>query len=177
MAQRITDVIEQNGVRELRKQQAHPSHVDMVGGRRQDERMNAATWRKRFFLAALGGALAFGGWALAQTGVQSANTPGYYVIPEERPGAPSAGVGRLLDTVETKLNRIIQQQGGRYIFLVSKEGDLWRLDTFTGKVAILNLVSGAEWDTLDVPEKTLGPGNAFYEQFVQKLDRIDFNTN
>ncbi len=80
-------------------------------------------------------------------------------------------------TINAKLDRILQQQGGRYVFLVSKEGDLWRLDTFTGKLAILNLVSGAEWDTLDVPEKTLTTGNAFYEQFVQKLNRIDFNDN
>lgn len=81
------------------------------------------------------------------------------------------------DQLNSKLDRIIQQQGGRYLFLVSKEGDLWRLDTYEGKVAILNLVSGAEWDTLDVPEKTLRTGNAFYEQFVQKLNRIDFNDN
>jgi len=89
----------------------------------------------------------------------------------------SSGGSTNLETVNAKLDRIIQQQGGRYVFLVSSSGDLWRLDTFSGKVAILNLVSGAEWDTLDVPEKTLRPGNAFYEQFVQKLDGIDFNTN
>ncbi|MEO0796520.1 MAG: hypothetical protein AAFX93_15225 [Verrucomicrobiota bacterium] len=116
------------------------------------------------------------GWTFAQNNSnQSGPVPvtGYDVIP----GRPQPGVGRLLDRVETKLNRIIQQQGGRYIFLVSSEDDLWRLDTYTGKVAILNLVRGAEWDTLDVPEKTLQPGNAFYEQFVQKLDGINFNTN
>ncbi|WP_309383790.1 hypothetical protein [Cerasicoccus frondis] len=82
-----------------------------------------------------------------------------------------------IESLNTKLDRLIQQQGGRYVFLVSAEGDLWRLDTYEGKVAILNLVSGAEWDTLDVPEKTLRTGNAFYEQFVQKLNRIDFNSN
>ncbi len=82
-----------------------------------------------------------------------------------------------IESLNAKLDRLIQQQGGRYVFLVSAEGDLWRLDTYEGKVAILNLVSGAEWDTLDVPEKTLRTGNAFYEQFVQKLNRIDFNNN
>lgn len=89
----------------------------------------------------------------------------------------ASGGSTNLEVLNAKLDRIIQQQGGRYVFIVSGDGDLWRLDTFSGKVAILNLVSGAEWDTLDVPEKTLRPGNAFYEQFVQKLDGIDFNTN
>ncbi|GHC06982.1 hypothetical protein [Cerasicoccus arenae] len=82
-----------------------------------------------------------------------------------------------IESINAKLDRIIQQQGGRYVFLISAEGDLWRLDTFTGQLAILNMVSGAEWDTLDVPEKTLRSGNAFYEQFVQKLNRINFDNN
>lgn len=137
--------------------------------------MKANFLLRRWKLIAAALALLAAGWAYGQSRVDlgAAEEDGFYAIP----GKPSPGVGRILDTVETKLNRIIQQQGGRYIFLVSTEGDLWRLDTFTGKVAILNLVSGAQWNTLDVPEVTVRPGNAFYEQFVQKLDRIDFNTN
>lgn len=133
------------------------------------------TITKRWWMVLTLGVLAAAGWVYAQNTPDSltGRADGYQVIP----GKPAPGVGRMLDQVDAKLNRIIQQQGGRYIFLVSGDGDLWRLDSYTGKVAILNLVSGAEWDTLDVPEKTLKPGNAFYEQFVQKLNRIDFNNN
>ncbi len=81
-----------------------------------------------------------------------------------------------LPSVNTKLNQLIQGQGGRYVFLVS-QGELIRLDTQTGKVAFYNLVAGAAWYTLDIPDKTVRPGNAFYEQYVQVLDKIDFNTN
>lgn len=81
-----------------------------------------------------------------------------------------------LARISTKVNQLIQSQGGRFVFLIS-EGELIRLDTQTGKVAFFNIVAGATWDTLEIPERTLRPGNAFYEQYVQTLDRLDFNTN
>lgn len=78
--------------------------------------------------------------------------------------------------VESKINKLLQSQGGRYAFLVS-DGELIRLDTQQGKIAMFNLVQGATWDTLDIPEKTIGPGNAFYEKYVQFLDKTEFNNN
>ncbi|MGE9296379.1 MAG: hypothetical protein ACQKBV_08860 [Puniceicoccales bacterium] len=107
----------------------------------------------------------FAGAAFAQ------NSPNQNIVRIKDTGTPS------VQSINAKLDRLIQQQGGRYVFLSSADGDLWRLDTFTGKVAVLNLVRGAEWDTLDVPEKSVGPGNAFYEQYVQKLNGINFNSN
>jgi len=81
-----------------------------------------------------------------------------------------------LASLNSKINQLIQSQGGRYVFLVS-QGELLRLDTQTGKIAFFNIVAGASWDTLEIPEQTIRPGNAFYEKYVQILDRIDFNTN
>lgn len=136
--------------------------------------MKTKLWIGKWQLWTTLGVLVTAGWLYAQNQPSTLSSESSY---EVIPGRPQPGVGRMLDQVDAKLNRIIQQQGGRYIFLVSSDGDLWRLDTYTGKVAILNLVSGAQWDTLDVPERTLKPGNGFYEQFVQKLDKINFNTN
>lgn len=82
-----------------------------------------------------------------------------------------------LRSVETKVNQLIQSQGGRFIFLVSGDGEFVRLDTHEGEIAVFNLVKGAQWFTLDIPERTIRPGDAFYEQFVQTIDKLEFNTN
>lgn len=136
--------------------------------------MKTNSWHKGWRVVLVAGAVALAGWAYAQQdgGPAKGSDSSYRV----KPTTPT-GVGRVLDQMDAKLNRIIQQQGGRYVFLVSTEGDLWRLDTFTGQVAVLDLVQGAQWGTLDVPEVTWKKGNAFYELYVQKLDGIDFNTN
>ncbi len=100
--------------------------------------------------------------------VDSANRP--VVITNQTTSTPYLG------SIDAKLNQLLQSRGGRYVFLVS-EGELLRLDTQEGKVAMFNIVSGASWDTLAIPERSIGPGNAFYEKYVQFLDKTDFNTN
>ncbi|WOO41171.1 hypothetical protein [Rubellicoccus peritrichatus] len=82
-----------------------------------------------------------------------------------------------LRSVETKINQLIQSQGGRFVFIVSGDGEFVRLDTQKGEIAVFSLVKGARWFTLDIPEQTIRPGDAFYEQFVQTIDKLEFNTN
>lgn len=100
--------------------------------------------------------------------IDSGNKP--VVITTTRTSDPYLG------SIDAKLNQLLQSRGGRYLFLVS-DGELMRLDTQEGKIAMFNIVSGASWDTLDIPEKSIGPGNAFYEKYVQFLDKTDFDNN
>lgn len=82
-----------------------------------------------------------------------------------------------LGVIETKVNRLIQSQGGRYQFLIGSNGEFVRLDSQSGQIAVFDLTSGAKWFTLEIPEERVRPGNAYYERFVQMIDQLDFNTN